>query len=288
MFSFFKKKRSHQAFNDLTSRIDYTSIQRLSYEKTKHLKNVFREVQLFKMDNLVEPSIFLSSLKNIQVDIANSSNSTQTIESGTFSHFVEKVMINNHNKYVFHNVTQDKIARDIITKLIPIPAFIPAKNVSQLRICRLYAGARYSGTNIHNHSAALNYLVSGKKLWITFPFNDHNRNFIFNNNMRYGQVRDTAQEWLIKNYDLLTSPNAIDKLMFFIQEQGEVAYIPPGCYHAVINLEDVLGITYSWDEPQYRRNTNKQTRKNSLHESPRLRTSFSHYFRCFYLFLPFI
>jgi hypothetical protein len=253
MFSYFKKKQLDNAFNDLMGRVTYTSLKTLKYDKVKHLKNLFRDVQLFNMDQLIDPDVFLSNLKDIQVGIARSSNSTQTIEQGSFHHFVDKVMKKDHKKYVFHNVTRDPEARSIITSMIPIPRFIPAKNMDQLRICRLYAGAKNSGTNIHNHSAALNYLVSGKKLWITFPFNDHNRNFIFDNNMRYGQVRDTAQEWLIKNYDLLTSQHAVDQLLFFIQEQGQVAYIPPGCYHAVINLDDVMGITYSWDEPKFRR-----------------------------------
>ena len=76
--------------------------------------------------------------------------------------------------------------------------------------------------------------------------NEHNRAFIERHNMRYGQVKLKTLDWLVQNQHILRQPQAIKDLRFFRQKKGEVAYIPPGCYHAVVNLEDVLGITYSW------------------------------------------
>ncbi len=226
--------------------IDLYPTKKIKYESVRSLRKIYHEVQILVIKDMVVEGHFLESLKDIRVGIATSSNSTKLELSDNFKNFVDNVMKKDNNKYVFHDVTKDEEARKIIPELIPLPVFIPAKSVEQLRICRLYAGGKHSGTNIHQHSAALNYLVSGKKLWITFPFNEKNKIFIERNNMRYGQVKVPAINWLINNHGKLIKENAIKDLKFFLQKRGEVAYVPPGHFHAVVNLEDVTGITYSW------------------------------------------
>lgn len=252
MFSYFKNKQVLKNFDLLLANLDYHPIQKIKYESVKSLQKIFHEVQLLVIQDFVASDDFLKALKDIKVGVASSSNSTQLNSSDVFANFVQHSMLKDSSKYVFHDVTKDTNARSIIPSMIPIPRFIPARNMDQLRICRLYAGAKHSGTNIHQHSAALNYLVQGRKLWITFPFNEQNRQFIERHNMRYGQVKERAIEWLVQKQHILRQPNAIKGLKFFVQKRGEVAYVPPGCYHAVVNLEDVMGITYSWREQQPR------------------------------------
>ncbi len=185
--------------------------------------------------------------------MAETSNPTQTSQVDTFGHFVSNVMRKDNGKYVFHDARQDAIASAVIPELIPIPVFIPHKTIYQLRISRIYAGGKYSGTNLHQHSSALNYLVSGKKLWITFPFNSKNKKFVDKHKIDYGYIKDKTIDWFVANHTIFSSENAVDDLRIFVQNAGEVVYVPRGCYHAVINLDDVLGITYSWNDENLKR-----------------------------------
>jgi hypothetical protein len=246
MFSFFKNKQILKNFDLFLSNLEEYPIQKIKYESVKSLRKLFHEVQIFVMKDMIGADVFLETLKDINVGVATSSNSTQLDSNDILLNFVQNTMQKDSSKYVFHDITKDEIARKLIPSMIKIPRFIPAKNMDELRICRLYAGAKFSGTNIHQHSAALNYLVSGQKLWLTFPYNEHNRMFIERNNMKYGQVKLKTLDWLVQNQHIIRHPKAVKGLKFFRQKRGEVAYVPPGCYHAVINLEDVLGITYSW------------------------------------------
>jgi hypothetical protein len=97
---------------------------------------------------------------------------------------------------------------------------------------------------IHNHSPALNYLFTGKKLWLIFPPIIQNYIFLKNNNMLYGMVKEKAIEWFLSNYEQLKK-NIIN-LQIFLQEKNEIVYIPNKYFHCVINLDYVYGITYSW------------------------------------------
>lgn len=246
MFSFFKNKQTLKNFELFLTNVEDYPFRKIKYESVKSLQKIFHEVQILVMQKMVDETTFLETLKDIKVGVATSSNSTQLASEDIFLNFVQKTMQKDNGKYVFHDVTKDEAARKLIPSMIEIPKFIPAKTINHLRICRLYAGAKLSGTNLHQHSAALNYLIKGQKLWLTFPYNEHNRAFIERHNMRYGQVKLKTLDWLVQNQHILRQPQAIKDLRFFRQKKGEVAYIPPGCYHAVVNLEDVLGITYSW------------------------------------------
>ena len=248
MFSFFKNRAAYKQFESTLQGLEISSLTKYKYESVKNLKTLAHEVQLFVMKDMVDPETFLEAFKDIRVDIASSSNSTNLNAVDYFKNFIDHVMKKDNGKYVFHDISRDSRAKKIMPQLIPIPRFIPARNMDALRISRLYAGGKYSGTNLHNHSAALNYLVEGKKLWITFPFNEKNKLFVEKHNMKYGQVKDRTLDWLSQSAHLLTEEGQIDDLKFFIQKKGEVALIPAGCFHAVVNLTDVMGITYSWND----------------------------------------
>jgi hypothetical protein len=113
-----------------------------------------------------------------------------------------------------------------------------------LRISRFYYGIKYSKCNIHNHSSALNYLFSEKKLWIIFPPINKNYVFLNTNKMLYGSITEKTINWFLENYELLK--NNIINLQIFLQEQNEIVYIPNKYFHCVINLDTVSDITYSW------------------------------------------
>ena len=231
----------------LLKKVELSDMNTREFDSIHHINNLDKKVCKLNMPHMIKANEFIASLSAKEVQYANSCNSTNLVSSVNFKHFVDKTMVRDNAKYVFHNVAKDPNIAGVMDQLIPIPQFLPVKKMSQLRICRLYAGGKYSGTNLHNHSAALNYLVSGKKFWITFSFNKETHAFVESNSMKYGTVKDNTIQWLSKNYDLLNENQELLQLEFFMQEGGQVVYLPEGQYHAIINLDDSIGITYSWN-----------------------------------------
>jgi len=246
MFKNFKKKKREKNFNHFLEGISFTYPNVMEYRVLKKLITLKKTPHLLKMPELCSPEIFCNRLNKIEVQYSQSGEATKLVGSLNFEKFVETIMPKDNGKYVFHNILKDSNACKILPELISLPNFIKKKNIHDLRISRLYAGGKYSGTHLHIHSEALNYLVSGKKLWVMFPYSQNNNHFVDSNNMRYGQVKSTTLDWFVQSYVLMTSPNAIEDLKIFIQQEKEVVYVPAGCHHAVVNLEDSIGITYSW------------------------------------------
>ena len=231
----------------LLKKVELSDMDTRDFDSIRHINNLDKKVCKLVMPEMIKSNEFIASLGSNEVHYATSCNSTQLVSSANFKDFVDKTMTKDNTKYVFHNVTKDPNLAGIMDQLIPMPQFLPVKKMSQLRICRLYAGGKYSGTNLHNHSAALNYLVSGKKFWITFSFNKETHAFVESNSMKYGTVKDNTIQWLSKNLDLLNLNKEMLHLECFMQEGGQVVYLPEGQYHAIINLDDSIGITYSWN-----------------------------------------
>lgn len=138
---------------------------------------------------------------------------------------------------IFHNLLETPDIFHIVTQLIPIPLSLSKK----LRISRFYAGSKYTGTNLHNHTPALNYLITGKKLWIMCPSTKINNQIIKDRKMDYGKVTTSSKEWF-QNTDF----SGFENLIIFEQNSNEIVYIPDKYYHAIINLSYTQGITYSW------------------------------------------
>lgn len=246
MFGFFSKKKNERKFCDIVTHLPLISPPYEDYNKVKNINELKKYAYILRMPELIDSKPFCDQFKNIQVNYANSSNATQLVGNDNFGNFVNVVMKNDNEKYVFHNVIKDAEAVEIMPKAIPVPKFLKKKSIHELRISRLYAGAKHSGTNLHIHSDALNYLVSGEKLWIMFPSTDMNNQFVEKHQMKYGQVTDSALIWFINNYQKLTQQEALEHFFLFKQKSKEVVYVPAGWHHAVINLHDSIGITYSW------------------------------------------
>lgn len=211
----------------------------------------------FDVKDIVSPNEFSNALKDFNVCTASSNNPTKLDGNIIYSNYRKC----STNRVIFHDVKKDTSIASVITKLIPLPKwrFVP-EDIKDLRISRLYAGKALSGTNIHSHTRAFNYLVEGKKKWIMFPSNEHNRRALNSLNWNYGSIKENTLEWYNKNIDVLD--NNITELQIYIQNEKEVFYIPGGYYHAVINIEDSYGITYSMKKP-LRRMKKKTARSSS-------------------------
>ena len=245
MFGIFKKN-SEKRFEQYLQKISLSSPQKKEYRTVNNLRSLQKKVHLLTMPDLIDEAPFCDNLKEIEVQYAVSGEATKLVGALCFDKFIKRVMPKDNSKYVFHNILKDPSACSLIPQLIPIPSFFKKKSIHDLRISRLFAGGKYSGTHLHIHSEALNYLVSGKKLWIMFPYTDKNNQFVESKNMRYGQVKTSVMQWFLDAHSQLAEPGVLDGLQVFIQHEKEVVYIPAGCHHAVVNMKDVIGITYSW------------------------------------------
>jgi tetratricopeptide (TPR) repeat protein len=131
--------------------------------------------------------------------------------------------------YIFHDSARSsRLFRD--ANLSQFES-LPMKATSEL-----YIGARGSGAHCHMHSAALNFLAHGTKRWYIFPPMQQNLGEDF-----YGMP---VQEWEVSSLQSLPTHLAP---YIFTQRAGEVLYIPTQWPHAVINLENVTGVTVQLD-----------------------------------------
>jgi hypothetical protein len=208
--------------------IEYYNIKKINYTDL-NIQKLNNEPIIFISDDLIEQANFEKILENYNFDYSITDN-VKTIKGN-----IKIKNLDNKNKYIFHNFKNNI---ELINKIIEFP------DLKQLRILNIYKGFKNSGCNIHCHSPALNYLINGKKLWLMFPNNLNNINFLKKNNFVYGKINERAKIWFEKNYNLLK--NNIIGLKIFIQNKKNVVYIPNNYFHMIINLENVIGVVYSW------------------------------------------
>lgn len=224
-----------------------------SYSDISINKNMINPVKYRIIDKINKIS-FQNKLLNYNLDWSLNGKSDQIIGNILYKDFLDNKE-KHLTKYIFHNILLNDNLFNIIKNDIPLPD-IDRNEI--LRISRFYSGYKYSGSNIHNHTKAINYLISGKKLWILFPNTYHNIMFLRQNNLDYQSninkmhlskhncvdKENTPLNIFIDNYDLLI--NNIEDINIILQEEGEAIYIPEFYFHSIINLDDCYGITYSY------------------------------------------
>jgi len=112
-----------------------------------------------------------------------------------------------------------------------------------------FAGNSGTGALPHNHNTAVNLLVYGKKKWILFDASDNNPQGKslqqqYWNDYPYKNTT-TSSQWLEKEYNtsLKKYKDSGGKVYEFIQESGDIVFIPNMWSHTVININECMGIT---------------------------------------------
>lgn len=210
---------------------------KMSVEEYSNCLNIFKGNVpiLVVLTNLISKEVFLNFFKNEKLYFTNSGNSTYLVGKISLSDNLETL---NERRYIFSDICKTDLFQ-IMNSLIDKP------NIDgEFIISRIYCGIRGTGSYFHHHPEATNYLISGRKLWVIFPPSATNYKYYLAH-MRYGTVEENELAvWLNKNLvDILDNCHNCN---IFIQESGTVVFIPNNFLHLVINLEDVIGITYSW------------------------------------------
>ena len=135
---------------------------------------------------------------------------------------------------VHYNHQTDKIIDDID---FPNPFFSKKEIDKYIFFC----GPSHSGALQHSHGPALNLMVSGKKKWILFDstteYGARLQAYYYNKYPSNTQWID----WFTKEYKQLKE-NSHVKIYEFIQEPGDIVFIPDKYNHSVFNMKDTIGI----------------------------------------------
>lgn len=94
------------------------------------------------------------------------------------------------------------------------------------RIALFFVGPGQSGAYFHQHMNAYNALIYGAKRWFVLP-----------PQATHGPEQPSMLDWLENNLPTLKTPP-----LQCVQHAGEVAYVPSGWHHGILNLCDAVGV----------------------------------------------
>lgn len=108
-----------------------------------------------------------------------------------------------------------------------------------LPLQHFFVGAKGSGSHLHAHVATFNALLYGRKHWYLVgpEYTMHDT---------YEEQRMPIQRF--REVGLETFKEKGIKVIEFIQQAGEVVFVPHKWMHAVYNLEDSVGVSYQMGE----------------------------------------
>ena len=134
--------------------------------------------------------------------------------------------------YVFDSNVIPSNARRFVPFLHYLQEFNPIyeKNKDTIKLRQLGLGPPGSGAMPHYHGEAVNILLFGLKLWTIWA-------------PQYASFSGTtAKDFFEKRNDKSTSDTFSFPSISFIQEPGDIVYIPSFYCHATLNLADSFGI----------------------------------------------
>lgn len=121
----------------------------------------------------------------------------------------------------------------------------PLLTSNKIRSSKIYKGIAGTGSHIHYHNFAINFLIKGKKKWYAFPQSIKNKEAVESDGYTHGcKQRLSVPIWILRKERLFEQE--LEEVFIFEQNAGEVVCIPDQWYHLILNLEDCEGITYSW------------------------------------------
>jgi hypothetical protein len=192
---------------------------------------------LFQVRNNPSFINFKNAIKDLELSWTKNGDSNLTVGKIKYEDFLNEIQSTKTDKYIFDINTEYNENVKRITEFIPCPDLYflnkESPNVS------IYAGVKNTGTKIHHHHEAVNYLILGKKIWIIFPKNENNAKLC----TKEFRENSSSINWLFSNIKELK--NKIDGLSIFVQHSGEIVFIPKRFYHGAINLENSHGFVYS-------------------------------------------
>lgn len=191
-----------------------------------------QDVVKFIIIDMCSVDDFETLYKNRLCSYTRRGNTIHTIGEIKFSELTAE-------NYIWEDICNDNDL-EIIGKIVKFPSMkIPIRNA------HIYKGSKGTGSHIHYHTYVANYLIKGKKLWYIFPHTDHNKEVIKKDGyVKMAKQRLSVNVWLMRKKRMLEKK--IEGLQIIEQYEGEILCLPTNWFHIVLNLEDVMGVAYSW------------------------------------------
>lgn len=149
--------------------------------------------------------------------------------AGTFGKEARRLQFKDYHpslkEYAFTGVKPSEYA-----KLFEDFKYLGFVNKLANRQVQFYQGIAGTGAPLHSHIDAWNALVHGKKRWFVFP------------PLQGYYSTKPIIEWMENGYHHV-------KPIEFIQEAGDIAYIPKHWGHAVLNLQESVGVAVEFTNP---------------------------------------
>lgn len=149
--------------------------------------------------------------------------------AGTFGKEVRRLQLKDYQPtreaYVFSGINRAEYP-----KLFEDFQYLGFFNKLANRHAQFYQGIAGTGAPLHSHIDAWNALVHGKKRWFLFP------------PLQGYYSTKPIWEWLENGYPQV-------KPLEFMQEAGDIVYIPRHWSHAVLNLQESVGIAVEFVNP---------------------------------------
>ena len=132
--------------------------------------------------------------------------------------------------------------------VVPTPlqpkSFVPGTTATvpgepSVLLAHFFVGAKGSGSHLHAHVATFNALVYGRKHWYLIP-PEHGLEDT------YTEQHAPIEAFVSKGVASLRARGI--KVLEFVQQAGEIIVVPNNWLHAVINLEDSVGISHQLGE----------------------------------------
>jgi hypothetical protein len=162
-----------------------------------------------------------------------------------FNHYLKGLENASTADYLFDSQRDFDGVSDLLTDLDVPPAI---SRLGDATMYRLFVGPALSGTLPHYHTYAINALARGRKRWAIYVgrHRRHTTQLLRDSYRRYG-AGCQAKDWFIQECPNLRSrPNV--RIWEFVQNAGDLVYIPRLFIHAIINTEPVVGITVEFTD----------------------------------------
>jgi len=142
--------------------------------------------------------------------------------------------------YLFHTRRDPRGTQDLL-EVMDVPG--PILELGGPALHRFYLGPALTGTLPHAHTSAINALARGRKRWAVYvgPTPQVNRALAEESRTRYDSGSQASDWFAVECPELRRRPRI--QLWEFVQEAGDLVYIPRGFSHAVVNLQQVAGFT---------------------------------------------
>ena len=179
--------------------------------------------QMKQLQTLWRKESFVSRFKELPISIGD------IPYAGTFGRAARRLKFGEYKpslkEYAFTGVRPSEYP-----KLFEDFKYLGVVNKLANRQVQFYQGIAGTGAPVHSHIDSWNTLVHGRKRWFVFP------------PLKGYYSTKPILEWMEDGY------NHVEPIEF-IQEAGDIAYIPRHWGHAVLNLQESVGVAVEFSNP---------------------------------------